>query len=129
MSRTLRRLLVVVAIASVGSLVSLSPHVTGPAFAQTRPADSPSNVRRDLPFGLQLLRERIAALLPSDVRRNLPPRRDPPRRPRSVPAPLLGVGWPAIALAGAALVGYRLHQRKRFNRADEVAAESPPEGN
>jgi hypothetical protein len=110
MSRTLRRLLFGLAIVSLGSVVSLSPHFTGPAFAQSRPEGPP----------------------PGQIQGQGRPAGPPPglvRQGRAVPAPLLGVGWPAIALAGAALVGYRLHQRKRSNRADEGAAESPPEGN
>lgn len=103
MSRALRSLLIVAAIISVGNVVSLSPYVTGPAFAQSQPAGPPPGRPAGPPPGL-------------------------PRGDRVVPAPLLGAGWSAIAVAGAALAGYRLRQRKRSKTTDEGAAETPLEG-
>ena len=98
MYKAMKRLLIVAAVVCVGNVVSLSPYIIGPAFAQNGP-----------PF--------------------TPPGPPPGRPPAGVPVPLLGVGWPAIALAGAALAGYRLRQRKRSMRPDESAAETPPERN
>lgn len=55
---------------------------------------------------------------PPGLTRANPPgltRADPPglRKPRPAPVPILGVGLPAFAAAGAALAGYRLWRRRR----------------
>ena len=55
---------------------------------------------------------------PSGLTRVDPPgltRVEPPglSRPRPAPVPLLGVGLPAFALAGAAVAGYRFWRRRR----------------
>ena len=89
----MRRLLIILALITVANVASISP-IIAPASAQQNPGRPPGPPP------------------PGQVR---PPGRD-------VPAPLLGVGWPALALAGAALAGYRL--RQRFKRTDESAAET-----
>lgn len=92
----LRRLLLVAAVVFAGTVMTLPTPVIGLAFAQGGPPFTPPG----------------------------PPPTVPPGN-RGVPAPLLGAGWPAIALAGAAFAAYRLRQRKRSEHADEGAAESP----
>ena len=104
----MKRLLIISAIITVANLASFSP-ITAPAFAQQNPGPPPG--QGQTPPGQ-------VTPPPGQVRN--PPGQDG----RGVPAPLLGVGWPALALAGAALAGYRLRQRKRSQRTDEGAAET-----
>lgn len=93
----LRRLLIVAAVIFVGNVVTLSPQVTELAFAQSGPPFTPPGPPPSVPPG------------------------------RGVPAPLLGAGWPAIAIAGAAFAAYRLRRRKRPDDTDEAAVRSPQE--
>ena len=111
----MKRLLIISAIITVADLASFSP-ITAPAFAQQNAGTPPG--QGQTPPG---------QVTPPPGRVTPPPgqvRNPPGQDGRGVPAPLLGVGWPALALAGAALAGYRLRQRKRSQRTDEGAAET-----
>jgi hypothetical protein len=58
----------------------------------------------------------VASTAPAVAGPHVPPTDPPDDAPghvRTAPAPVLGAGLPAIAVGGAALVGYRLWRRRQ----------------